>query len=143
MITRLTIVGIMVRDQDEALRFYTETLGFEKRTDQNFGPGWRWLTVAPKDQKEVEITSMKPDASMFGEERARILTDQIGKAPTWSYSTDDCRKTYEELLAKGVKFSSLPTEEFYGIEAVFEDLYGTPISMVELSSELRERMESR
>jgi len=49
----------------------------------------------------------------------------------------------EELLARGVKFSSPPTEHFYGLEAVFEDLYGNPISMVELSSELREQMENR
>src|SRR5215472_10051507 len=132
MITKLTIVAIMVHDQEEALRFYTEKLGFEKRTDESFGPGWRWLTVAPREQKEIEISLMKPDATMQGEEKAKALVEQIGKAPTWSYATDDCRKTYETLLAKGVKFSSPPKEEFYGIEAVCEDLYGNAISLVEL-----------
>ncbi len=131
MITKLTIVGIMVHDQEEALRFYTEKLGFEKRADEPFGPGWRWVTVAPKEQKEVEITLLKPDPTMMGEEKARVLAEHIGKAPTWSYSVDDCRKTYEELVAKGVKFSSTPTEQFYGIEAVCEDLYGNSISLVE------------
>jgi predicted enzyme related to lactoylglutathione lyase len=133
MITKLTIVGIMVRDQEEALRFYTEKLGFEKRTDQMFGPGMRWLTVAPPEQKEVEIVLQLPMAAMQGEERANELMAQVGKAPTWSYMVDDCRKTYEELTATGVKFQSSPKEEFYGIEAVCEDLYGNTISMVELS----------
>src|SRR5437763_1147746 len=91
---------------------YTEKLGFEKRTDQTFGPDWRWLTIAPKDQKELEITLMKPDATMVGEEKAKALTQQIGMAPPWSYSVDDCRKTYETLLANGVKFTSPPTEQF-------------------------------
>jgi uncharacterized glyoxalase superfamily protein PhnB len=133
MITKLTIVGIMVRDQEEALRFYTEVLGFEKRTDQEFGPGMRWLTVAPKEQKEVEIVLQLPMAAMMGEERAKELMAQVGKAPTWSFTVDNCRKTHEELKAKGVKFQSPPKEEFYGIEAVCEDLYGITLSLVELS----------
>ncbi len=137
MITKLTIVGIIVQDQDEALRFYTEKLGFVKRTDQSFGPGWRWLTIAPKDQQEIEITLMKADASMMGEEKAKVLAEQVGKSPTWSYTVDDCRKTYEELVAKGVKFSSPPTEQFYGIEAVCGDLYGNTISLVEPSPAMR------
>ena len=137
MITKLTVVGLMVHDQEEALRFYTEKLGFEKRTDQSFGPGWRWVTIAPKGQTEVEITLMKPDPTMVGEEKAKALTDQVGMAPTWSYTVDDCRKTYEELLAKGVKFQSPPREEFYGVEAVCEDLYGNAISLVEPSPAMR------
>lgn len=131
MITKLQIVGIMVHDQEEALQFYTEKLGFEKRTDQAFGPGSRWVTVAPVGQTEVEIVLLKPDPAMQGEEKARELTAGIGKAPTWSYVVDDCQKTYEELLAKGVKFQSPPTEQFYGIEAVCEDLYGNSLSLLQ------------
>lgn len=137
MITKLTVVGIMVHDQDEALRFYTEKLGFVKHTDQTFGPGFRWLTVAPIEQSDVEIVLQKPDPNMMGEEKAKILVEGIGNAPTWSYSVDDCRKTYEELVAKGVKFSSPPTEQFYGVEAVCEDLYGNSISLVEPSPAMR------
>ena len=55
MITSLRIVAIIVRDQDEALGFYVEKLGFEKKSDDMFGPGMRWLTIAPKEQKEIEI----------------------------------------------------------------------------------------
>ena len=143
MITTLRIVAIVVRDQDEALGFYTEKLGFEKRSDDMFGPGMRWLTIAPKEQKEIEIALLLPHPAMHGEEGAQKLMEQVGKNPTWSYGVDDCRKTYEELLEKGVKFSSPPTEQFYGTEAVFEDLYGNSISMVEPSPAMIERMQGK
>jgi len=130
MITMLKIVGIMVDDQEEALRFYTEKLGFVKHMDMPMGP-MRWLTIAPAQQQDVEIALLKPDPMMHGEERAKMFAEQVGKSPTWSYSVDDCYKTYEELLAKGVKFQSKPTEQMYGIEAVCEDLYGNTISLVQ------------
>ena len=130
MITMLKIVGLMVHDQEEALRFYTEKLGFVKRTDLQMGP-MRWVTISPSAEEMVEISLIKPDPAMHGAERAQALTEQIGKAPTWSYSVDDARRTYEELLAKGVKFQSKPEEQPYGIEAVCEDLYGNTISLVQ------------
>ncbi len=55
MIQRLMRVTILVRAQDEALAFYTERLGFEKRDDQTFGPGMRWLTVAPPERHDLRI----------------------------------------------------------------------------------------
>ena len=143
MITTLRIVALVVRDQDEALKFYTEKLGFEKKSDDMFGPGMRWLTIAPKEQKEIEIALLLPHLAMHGEEGAQKLMEQVGKNPTWSYGVDDCLKTYEELLEKGVKFSNPPTEQFYGTEAVFEDLYGNSISMVELSPAMIERMQGK
>ena len=143
MITSLRIVALVVRDQDEALKFYTEKLGFEKKSDDMFGPGMRWLTIAPKEQKEIEIAPLLPHLAMHGEEGAQKLMEQVGKNPTWSYGVDDCLKTYEELLEKGVKFSSPPTVQFYGTEAVFEDLYGNPISMVELSPTMIERLQGK
>ena len=59
MITLLARVTILVNDQDEALKFYTEKLGLEKRDDNTFAPGMRWLTVMQKGQKEVEIVLME------------------------------------------------------------------------------------
>src|SRR5439155_13822958 len=61
----LAIVPIVVADQDEALCFYIEKLGLEKRTDVTFGPDMRWLTVAPKGQKKPEIALAKPEASLL------------------------------------------------------------------------------
>ena len=96
-----------------------------------------------KEQKEIEIALLLPHLAMHGEEGAQKLMEQVGKNPTWSYRVDDCRKTYEELLEKGVKFSNPPTEQFYGTEAVFEDLYGNSISIVELSPAMIERMQGK
>jgi len=90
-----------------------------------------WLTVSPSAEEAVEINLFKPDPAMLGEEKAKELTAQIGKGPGWSYSVDNCRKTYDELLAKGVKFQSKPEEQPYGVEAVCEDLYGNTISLVQ------------
>jgi catechol 2,3-dioxygenase-like lactoylglutathione lyase family enzyme len=125
MLTKLAVVTILVRDQDEALKYYTETLGLEKMDDVEFGEGNRWVTVTAKNQKDVQIFLQKGDS--FGVE----LMDHVGKAPAWAFNTDNCRETYEELKGRGVKFSSEPKEKPWGIEAVFEDLYGNTFVLVE------------
>ncbi len=131
MIKTLARVTILVRDLDEALRFYTEKLGLEKRADQNFGPGMRWLTVAPKEQTELEIVLQKPDASMHGEEGAKDLLSRVGQGTAWVFYTDDCRRTYETLLSRGVVFVRPPQEQMYGVEALFQDLYGNTFSLLQ------------
>jgi predicted enzyme related to lactoylglutathione lyase len=125
MLTKLAVVTILVRDQDEALQFYTEKLGLEKMDDMNFGEGNRWLTVTAPRQREVQIFLQKADS--FGVD----LTDSVGRAPSWAFNTDNCRETYEILKARGVKFVSEPKEQPWGIEATFEDLYGNKFSVVE------------
>ncbi len=104
---KLGCVTILMRDYDEALRFYTEILGFEKLADEKFGPGARWVTVAPRGQ-DIQIVLQKPEPAMHGEERAGKLTERIGQGTTWVLRTNDCRKTHEELQARGVKFTSSP-----------------------------------
>jgi predicted enzyme related to lactoylglutathione lyase len=140
MIKTLNIVGIWVRDQDEALEFYVTKLGFEKRQDMPMGPA-RWLTVAPPDQRGVEIALQQPVAAWHGAENVAKLRRRVGQSTTWSYGTDDCQKTYEEYRARGVTFTSPPTEQMYGIEAVCQDLYGNSISIVQLSESARQAME--
>ena len=125
MLTKLAVVTIIVRDQDEALQYYTEKLGLEKMDDVNFGEGNRWLTVTAPQQKDVQIFLQKADS--FGVD----ATDQVGKATRWAFNTDNCRETYETLKARGVKFLSEPKEQPWGIEASFEDLYGNTFSIVE------------
>jgi predicted enzyme related to lactoylglutathione lyase len=125
MITKLAVVTILVRDQDEALEYYTEKLGLEKLDDMLFGEGNRWLTVTAKNQRDVQIFLQKADG--FGAD----LTGQVGKATAWAFNTDNCREDYETLKARGVKFTSEPKEEPWGIQAVFEDLYGNKFSIVE------------
>ena len=124
MLTKLAVVTILVRDQDEALQFYTEKLGLEKMDDIKF-EGNRWLTVTAPQQRDVQIFLAKADS--WGLD----LMDHVGKAPSWAFNTDNCQKDYETLKERGVKLLSEPTEQPWGIQAVFEDLYGNKFSIVE------------
>ena len=133
MSIRLGNVTILVRDYDEALRFFTEALGFEKRRDEKYGPGVRWVTVAAPGQ-DVQIVLQKPEPAMHGEENARKMTERIGQNPTWVVVTDDCRKTYELYAARGVQFTQPPKEMPWGTQAVFKDLYGNSYALVEQPS---------
>jgi predicted enzyme related to lactoylglutathione lyase len=114
-ITRLDHVTIFVRDYDEALKWYTEVLGFDKTADQRFGNNERWLTVAPRGQKGAEIVLAKAQGA-----RAELT----GKQALWVFHTVDCQKTYDTLQARGVKFRKPPSKTPWGSQAIFEDLYG-------------------
>lgn len=122
-IDRVSTVTIAVADQDEALAWYTQKLGFEKKMDQR-SPQFRWLTVALPQQVDVEFLL----ASWF--------PDQVGKNPTWVLSTRDCQAGYEELKAKGVEFSQKPELRPWGIEAIFSDLYGNKYALVQESAQV-------
>ncbi len=117
-IDRVVTITIAVKDQDEALRWFTEKVGFEKRADIT-GPGMRWLTVAPRDQKDLDIVL----ASWF--------PNLVGKNAPCVVATHDCRGTYEELRGRGVEFTQEPTDRPYGVEAVFRDLYGNSYALVQ------------
>jgi uncharacterized glyoxalase superfamily protein PhnB len=121
MIKRLSIVPLIVKDQDEAFKFYTEKLGFEKVTDV-MGP-IHFLTVAPKEGKDTEILLQIPDPKIMGEEKATELTNQIGKT-SFIFIVDNCQKTIEELREKGVKILMEPQTQPYGSQAIIADLYG-------------------
>ena len=126
-------VAIWVTDQDEALTFYTEKLGFEVRTD-SVVEGFRWLTIGTPDQPDLELVLMKPFVSpMMDQETVDALMTLIQKGAMANgvLSTNDCRKTYEELKAKGVEFLAPPEERPYGIEAVMRDNSGNWFSLTE------------
>lgn len=127
MINRLAVTSLWVKDQNEALRFYTEKLGFEIRADVTSGD-YRWISVGLKNQPDFEIglTALKPNG-MLTEEDVHMLTQLVesGKLGHGVWKTDDCRKTYADLTAKGVEFMQPPTDRPYGtIEAVFKDNSG-------------------
>src|SRR5262245_51579303 len=127
MINRLSVTTIWVTDQNEALRFYTEKLGFEIRADFTNGD-YRWLTVGLKDQPDLDIhlKVVKPGV-LLTQEQADQLASLVagGKMGLGPWKTDDCQKTYETLKAKGVEFVQLPTDRPYGtIEAIFKDNSG-------------------
>lgn len=139
MIRKIAKTTVTVLDQERAKKFYTETLGFELRYDfamgegfEDGGAGFRWLTVGPPDQPDVEIILADPRMG-HDEETARQLRELVAKGAlgTGVLTTDDCRKTYEELSARGVTFLSEPSERPYGIEAVFRDDSGNWFSLTQ------------
>ena len=134
MITRLSHATIYVLDQEEALKFYRDKLGFEVRTDMSMDNGFRWLTVGPKTQPDLEIILMAvKESPMFPAEKVNALRNliQSGSMGAGVLEVDDCHKTYAELKGKGVEFMSPPTERFYGIEALLKDNSGNWFSMTQ------------
>jgi catechol 2,3-dioxygenase-like lactoylglutathione lyase family enzyme len=127
MITRLSVATLWVKDQNEALRFYTEKLGFEIRADLTNGD-FRWLTVGLKGQTDLEfqLAAVKPSHALSQEEADQLTRlVEAGKLGIGPWKTDDCQKTYETLKASGVEFIQPPTDRPYGIiEAIFKDNSG-------------------
>lgn len=127
MINRLTVATIWVLDQNEALRFYTEKLGFEIRADFTNG-NFRWLTVGLKNHPDLEfqLAGIKPSHALTPEDVTHLTKlVEAGKLGIGPWKTDDCQKTYETLAAKGVEFIQPPTDRPYGIiEAIFKDNSG-------------------
>ncbi len=128
---RVLRITLRVRDQEEALRFYTQTLGFTQRADLPMGAGRRWVTVAPPDDDVVELV-LQPSDWFEGEERQHH-SELVGKNPTIVFQVDDCHAVYDRLRAQGAEFSMSPTVMGYGIEADGKDLYGNTLVFLQLS----------
>ena len=124
---RIGHVTLLVKDQDEAANFYVEKLGFLKRQDTVIGGNMRWVTVSPKDQPDLELTFVKAD----NEIKRKAMGKQAGDHVFLTLQTDDCRRDYKAMKAKRVKFFGKPTEQSYGIEVVFEDLYGNLFDLIQ------------
>jgi predicted enzyme related to lactoylglutathione lyase len=134
MIQRMSHSAIFVLDHDQAKDFYVNKLGFEVKFDEKMANGFRWLTVSPKGQPELQIILMKVvKSSKLQDQDVAAIGElmQKGAFGAGVFQTADCRKTYEELKAKGVQFLSPPKEQFYGVEAVFCDPFGNWFSMTE------------
>jgi catechol 2,3-dioxygenase-like lactoylglutathione lyase family enzyme len=133
MIQRLSHTGIYVLDQDAAREFYVDRLGFELRIDHTMEGGYRWLTVGMKTQPDLQIILQKVDNPMMQPEAGATLRRLLeqGILSGGVLQTADCRKTYEELKAKGVEFTSPPTERFYGVEALMKDISGNWFSLTD------------
>jgi uncharacterized glyoxalase superfamily protein PhnB len=128
---------LWVHDQDEALAFYTEKVGFEVQADVSLPEmgDFRWLTVGPPSQEDVSIVLMAiPGEPVMDGETAEQLRDLVAKgfAGTVFLTTDDCQASYEELEARGVEFSETPEERPYGIDSGFRDPSGNSIRLTEV-----------
>jgi catechol 2,3-dioxygenase-like lactoylglutathione lyase family enzyme len=113
MIRRWKFVGIPVSDQDRALAFYRDKLGFKIHTDQPMGSGQRWI--------ELKIPGAETGVVLFTPEGQK---DRVGTFFNGSFTCDDVRKSYEELKGRGVVFEGAPKEEPWGTYATFKDSEG-------------------
>jgi catechol 2,3-dioxygenase-like lactoylglutathione lyase family enzyme len=126
---KLSNAQLWVHDQDEALAFYTDKLGWEVRADVTVPElgNFRWLTVGPPAQPDIAVTLMAiPGPPLMDAASAKQLRDLLGKgfAGTLFLTTDDVHASYEELKARGVEFLEEPEERPYGIDSGFRDPSG-------------------
>jgi catechol 2,3-dioxygenase-like lactoylglutathione lyase family enzyme len=129
MFTAITHSQIYVLDQDEALDFYVGKLGLEVGADVDLG-FMRWLTVCIPGHPERQILLEKPGPPSMSEETARQVRELVTKGATGGsliLSTDDCRKTYETLLSRGVEITEEPTDRPYGIDCALRDPFGNSV----------------
>ncbi len=135
MLKSINISSIFVLDQDEALDFYVGKLGLEVSNDMDLG-FMRWLTVRVPGDPGRDILLEKPGPPAMDEATAEQVRDLVTKGATGfsaGFTTDDCQKTYETLLARGVEFTQEPTEHFYGIDVGLRDPFGNHIRIVQLA----------
>lgn len=124
-ISQLTIV---VKDQAKALEFYTQKVGWEKRTDVTPPGSYRWVTVAPKGV-ELEIALWQVGSATDPTQAAWSREWAPARAPPVVLRVGDCKKAYEELHARGVPFVAPPKEYPWGIAATFQDPDGNLFSI--------------
>jgi catechol 2,3-dioxygenase-like lactoylglutathione lyase family enzyme len=134
MLKQLSHVNVWVRDQNEALAFYTDKLGLELREDVTVPEmgNFRWLTVGVPGQEGVSLALLPiPGPPVFDEETEKQLHTILAKGAAGGlfFQTDDVQGTYEDLKARGVEFSQEPTKQPYGIDAGFRDPSGNQIRM--------------
>ena len=125
---RITLTSVFVSDQDEALRFYTETLGFVKKHDVPVGE-FKWLTVVSPDDPDGTELLLEPNDNPVAQEYQNGIFDQ--GIPAASLSATDVRAEYEKLKSLGVAFVMEPTEMADVTIAVFDDTCGNLIQIMQ------------
>src|SRR4051812_33934512 len=126
------VSGIYVRDQDEALAFYVDKLGFNVHTDARNGD-YRWLTVQHPDQPSFQLGLFKPQPPTVDDATAQTLRELVAKGamPPLVMVADDCRKTYETMTARGVEFTQEPVERYGSVDASFRDPSGNGWKLIQ------------
>jgi len=144
MLNSTRISNVFVLDQDEALDFYVGKLGLEVNVDQDLG-FMRWLTVSAPGEPGREILLERPGPPSMDDATAEQVRELVTKgAGGWiGFATDDCRATYEALVARGVEFTQEPTEYSYGIDCALRDPFGNSIRIVQLPADPRAQPAAR
>ena len=132
MIQAISVVGLYVDNQDEALRFYVDKLGFQVHTDVRNG-AYRWLTVQHPDQPSFQLGLFTPGPPVHDEATAQTLRAMVAKGamPPLVLTVADCRAYCAELKARGVEFTQEPTDRFGSVDAGFRDPAGNGWKMIE------------
>lgn len=132
MIQGIDVVGLYVRDQDEALAFYAGQLGFRVHTDVRNGD-YRWLTVQHPAQPSFQLGLFTPGPPVHDAATAQALCEVVAKGamPPLVLTVDDCRAAYERLRASGVEFTQAPVERYGAVDAGFRDPSGNGWKMIE------------
>ena len=120
-------ITFLVRDYDEAIAFFTNSLGFKLIEDTRLQDGKRWVLVAPPGAQGANLLL----ARAVTPEQEKAIGNQTGGRVFLFLHTDDFQRDYERMIAKGVKFLEKPREEPYGTVAVFEDLYGNKWDLIQ------------
>ena len=126
------VVGVYVRDQDEALEFYVGKLGFRVHTDARNGD-YRWLTVQHPEQPSFQLGLFTPQAPLVDEATVQTLREIIAKGamPPLVLVVDDCAATYKKLSAREVEFTQEPVKRYGTVDASFRDPSGNGWKMIQ------------
>jgi catechol 2,3-dioxygenase-like lactoylglutathione lyase family enzyme len=126
------MVGLYVRDQDEAVTFYVEKLGFQVHTDVRNGD-YRWLTVQHPEQPSFQLGLFAPGAPVLDAATAQAVREMVAKGamPPLVLNVTDCRAAYDRMRARGVEFTQEPTERYGAVDAGFRDPSGNGWKMIE------------
>jgi catechol 2,3-dioxygenase-like lactoylglutathione lyase family enzyme len=129
---KIKVISIPVQDQEKALIFYTEKLGFVKKFDIPLNENDRWLTIVSKEEQDGPEVLLEPSPNHF--EPARTYQKALFEAgiPYTQFNVDNTQEEYERLIALGVDFSVTPTEMGTVKIAVFDDTCGNNIQLVEM-----------
>jgi predicted enzyme related to lactoylglutathione lyase len=138
---RIANAQVWVHDQDEALEFYTKKLGMEVRSDVTLPElgDFRWLTVGPADQPDIAIVLMAiPGPPLLDAETGGQIRELMSKgfAGTVFLTTENCQKSYDELVKRGVEFTETPEDRPYGIDAGFRDPSGNSFRLTQVKEGL-------
>ena len=119
---------LLVNNFDEAADFYINKLDFVKKQDITMPNGYRWLSVAPKDQADSALVFVLADTDA----KKQRVGSQVANHVFLTLQTDDCLRDYKLYKSRGVKFFGEPKTNPWGVEVVFEDLYGNRIDLVQI-----------
>ena len=126
------VVGIYVRDQDEALDFYVGKVGFQVHTDVKNGD-YRWLTVQHPEQPSFQLGLFVPESPMVDTATAQTLREAVAKGamPPLVLAVDDCRAAYAAMKDRGVEFTQAPEARYGSVDASFRDPSGNGWKLVQ------------